>query len=95
MSPKYVNTADLADHFGIVNATVRAMMRSGEIPPGTYVRMGRVFRFDLKAIEEHLLTTATLAGDDEPSSSDDLPYQLNLDLDDEADAEENPYYEQP
>jgi hypothetical protein len=93
MSPKYVNTSDLADHFGIANATVLAMMRSGEIPAGTYVRMGRIFRFDLKAIEEHLLTTATLAGDDETSSSDELPYQLNLDLEDEADAEENPYYE--
>jgi len=93
MTPKYVNTSDLADHFGIAKSTVIAMMRSGEIPAGTYVRMGRVFRFDLEAIEKHLLTTVTLSGDDEGSSSDDLPYQLNLDLEDEADAEENLYYE--
>lgn len=85
MSTKYVNTAELATHFGIANATVIAMMRSGEIPSGTYVRLGRVFRFDLKAIEEHLLTNSDLSEDDGRSSKGgaeaestrlELPYEL-------------------
>jgi len=75
---KYVNTTDLAQHFGVAKATVLAMMRSGEIPEGTYLRIGRVFRFDLPAIEQHLLTRASVS--DEDGASSNAPVQLELPL---------------
>lgn len=60
--PKYVTTPELAAHFNIASSTVAAMVRTGEIPPGTYVRIGRVFRFDLDKVEQSLLdrTSKTL-----------------------------------
>jgi excisionase family DNA binding protein len=77
---KYVNTTEIANHFGVAKATVLAMVRSGEIPEGTYVRTGRVFRFNLTAIENHLLTTAPTAEEDgAPSHS---PEQLELPFED-------------
>ncbi len=77
---KYVNTTELAKHFGVAKATILSMMRSGEIPHGTYVRAGRVFRFNLEAVEEHLLTRATAPGEDGSSHDPrqlELPYELN------------------
>jgi hypothetical protein len=86
--PKYVNTTEIANHFGVAKATVLGMMRSGEIPEGTYVRIGRVFRFDLPAIEQHLLTRPSTADEDgAPSNAPvqlDLPYEL---IDDETENE--------
>jgi len=91
--PKYVNTTDLAQHFGVAKATVLSMMRSGEIPAGTYVRIGRVFRFDLPAIEQHLLTRPLVSEDDggpsNPPEQLELPYEL---IDDET---ENQNYGEP
>jgi excisionase family DNA binding protein len=85
---KYVNTTEMAKHFGVAKATILAMMRSGEIPEGTYVRIGRVFRFDLPAIERHLLTTAAVSEEDGASSNApaqlELPYEL---IDDETENE--------
>jgi excisionase family DNA binding protein len=84
MTTKYVNTAELAEYFGVANATVLAMMRSGEIPSGTYVRIGRVFRFDLRLIEEHLLTTSNESeghGRLPDGDAEAKPTQLEFDFD--------------
>jgi excisionase family DNA binding protein len=69
---KYVTTQDVANYFGIAESTVNAQVKSGDIPPGCYVRIGRVYRFDLEKIEQTLLdrTGKTEHGD-----------QLELDLD--------------
>ena len=92
MTTKYVSTSELAEHLGIAHTTVLAMLKSGEIPQGMYLRAGRVFRFDLKAIEEHLLTNATPPRDDESPSTKDVKHgQLELDL--YNNTEENPDYE--
>lgn len=56
MKPSYVTTAEVAQYFGVSNATILTMVRSNAIPAGTYMRLGKVFRFDLHAIEQHLLT---------------------------------------
>jgi excisionase family DNA binding protein len=89
MTTKYVSTSELAEHLGIAHTTVLAMLKSGEIPQGMYLRAGRVFRFDLKAIEEHLLTNATPPRDDEGSSTKGVTHgQLELDL--YNNTEENP-----
>jgi hypothetical protein len=66
------------------------MMKSGEIPVGTYMRLGRVFRFDLEKIEEVLLTRQANPVD-VASPSEELPYQLEMDLGEDDDNEENPY----
>lgn len=65
MTTKYVTTAELAAHFSVSSATIMAMMKSGEIPAGTYMRLGRVFRFDLEKIEQTLLTRGDVADESE------------------------------
>jgi hypothetical protein len=55
MSQRYVTTKELADHFGIAGSTVAARVKSGDIPVGCYVRIGRVYRFDLAKVEQVLL----------------------------------------
>ena len=52
---KYVTTAEAASHFNVSPATVSMMVKSGDIPTGTYLRLGRVFRFDLARVEAALL----------------------------------------
>lgn len=89
MSTKYVSTSELADHLGVAHTTVLAMLRSGEIPQGMYLRAGRVFRFDLKAVEEHLLTNATPPRDDEGSPEPGSRHHAQLELDLYNNIEEN------
>lgn len=52
---KYVATPEVAKHFGVAASTVATMVKSGQIPPGSYLRIGRVFRFDLEKVEQALL----------------------------------------
>jgi len=80
---KYVTTAELAAHFNVSNATIMAMLKSGEIPNGTYMRLGRVFRYDLEKIEKLLLTRGT------PVDDVEAPVQYEFDFGDN-DNEENP-----
>ena len=89
MSTKYVSTSELADHLGVAHTTVLAMLKSGEIPQGMYLRAGRVFRFDLKAVEEHLLTNATPPRDDEGSPEQGGHHHAQLELDLYNNIEEN------
>lgn len=79
MIPKYITTLALAKHFGVSTATIAAMMKSGAIPTTSYIRLGRIFRFDLAKVEQALLTrTAGLSDDTHPS--DPEPQQLSFDL---------------
>jgi hypothetical protein len=87
--PKYVNTNELANHFGVAKATVLSMMRSGEIPEGTYLRIGRVFRFDLPAIEQHLLTRASVSEEDGGPSNAPVQLERPYELIDEETENEN------
>lgn len=86
---KYVTTAALAAHFKVSPATIIAMVRAGDIPAGTYTRMGRVFRFDLNRVEAALLerekaptADAQLEFDFDPDS-DDEPEQFEMENDNE------------
>jgi hypothetical protein len=75
---KYSTTAETAAHFSVSNATIMAMMKTGEIPVGTYARFGRVFRYDIEKIEAHLLTVGVK--EDEPVSPaiDEDPVQSEI-----------------
>ena len=80
-SEKYVTTSALASHFGVSAATIITMVRSGDIPAGTYTRMGRVFRFDLGRVEAALLAREQPLGADaqmefdlEPTTGDELEH---------------------
>lgn len=75
MTTKYVTTGELAAHFKVSNATIMAMLKSGEIPAGTYARMGRVFRFDLEKIEHALLTAPVHV--EEPEAPAQLEFDFN------------------
>jgi excisionase family DNA binding protein len=50
----YATTAEVAKHFRVAVATVANMVHSGEIPSEAYIRIGRIYRFDLQKIEDHL-----------------------------------------
>lgn len=80
-SDKYVTTAALAAHFGVSPATIITMVRAGDIPAGTYTRMGRVFRFDLARVEAALLereksqpADAQMEFDFNPDSTDEVEH---------------------
>lgn len=81
MTSKYVTTGELAEHFNVSSATIMAMMKSGEIPPGTYMRLGRVFRYDLERIEQALLTRGDTA---ENSEGPTPPVQYEFDFEDDT-----------
>lgn len=83
--PKYVRTSELAEHFDVSASTIMSMMKTGEIPANAYVRMGRVFRFNLKLVEEALLSTA-----DKPVEDD---VQLSLDFENDINDNDNSYGE--
>jgi len=70
--PKYISTAAMANLLGVAPSTIATMVASGEIPLGTYIKAGRVFRFDPVKVEQALLTNTAGSGDDG---------QLHLDLD--------------
>jgi len=84
---KYVTTGDLAAHFSVSNATIMAMLKSGEIPAGTYMRLGRVFRYDLGKIEQALLTRGG-AVDDGETPATAPPAQYEFDFGDDENNEE-------
>lgn len=73
---KYVTTADVAAHFNVSPATISMMVKQGDIPAGTYTRMGRVFRFDLARVEAALLEASGSAAHD--------AVQLHFDFDQEV-----------
>lgn len=77
MTTKYVTTAELAAHFSVSSATIMAMMKSGEIPNGTFMRLGRVFRFDLERIEQTLLTRVGTVTDGEAPTTD-VQYEFDF-----------------
>jgi predicted DNA-binding transcriptional regulator AlpA len=55
---KYVSATELADYFGVSKALIFARVTAGDIPKSAYLRMGRIFRFDLAAVEAALRSTA-------------------------------------
>jgi predicted DNA-binding transcriptional regulator AlpA len=93
MTTKYVTTAELAAHFSVSSATIMAMMKSGEIPNGTYMRLGRVFRFDLEKIEQTLLTRGDIADDSEaPAPAVQYEFDFNDNTTDTAEEDGIEYY---
>jgi excisionase family DNA binding protein len=56
----YVSTADVAARFNVSSSTIMSMIRTGELPVGSYLRIGRVYRFDLERIESELLKRAAV-----------------------------------
>jgi hypothetical protein len=85
---KYATTAELAAHFSVSNATIMAMLKSGEIPAGTYMRLGRVFRYDLGKIEHALLTRGGAVDDVETPVPASQPVQYEFDFGDDENNEE-------
>lgn len=77
MTPKYVTTAEIAAHFSVSSATIMAMMKAGEIPNDTYMRLGRVFRFDLARVEQFLLTRRD-AADESEVPAPDVQYEFDF-----------------
>jgi len=79
-TPKYVTTAEAASHFNVSPATISMMVKSGDIPTGTYLRLGRVFRFDLARVEAALLDKMVHVSHD----ARQLEFDFDQDVADEA-----------
>lgn len=80
MTTKYVDATVVAEYFGVSRASVFNRVTAGTIPPGAYLRIGRVFRFDLDAVEKALR---------QASAQVPAPVQLELDFDTEEELENN------
>lgn len=47
----YSTIEDLARHYRVSISTIRAWMRTGVIPPQSYLKAGRTFRFLLSEVD--------------------------------------------
>ena len=59
----YMAIAALAKHFSVSISTVRNWVRSGQIPPDTYVKVSTTYRFNVAKVEEALLASTTRDAD--------------------------------
>jgi len=61
MAQPFVEIGDVASHFKVSVSTVRAWVRQGQIPPNTYVKLGKTFRFQLDAVADALLNGSAVS----------------------------------
>jgi excisionase family DNA binding protein len=68
MTKKYVSLSEAAETFGVSHSTIRNWLRDGLIPNNTYIKVGKVYRFELARLEAALLDRKKegTAQDDEP-----------------------------
>jgi len=52
---QFSTTEDVAKHFQVSIATVRAWVRKGDIPENTYAHFGNTYRFKLSAVVDAIL----------------------------------------
>lgn len=65
----YVPIEDVAKYFAVSISTVRAWLRQGHIPKGTYIKLGNTYRFNLTAIVERLTNAVALESADATNTS--------------------------
>ncbi len=80
----YVDTAVVAKFFSVTEPTVRRWVRTGQLPPSTYISVGGVYRFSIQRIID-ALTPKTVEGEPpvvtaEAIKTTDTPVQLELDF---------------
>lgn len=71
---KYMGANEMASYLGVARSTIISMVESGRIPKGTYLRLGKMYRFDFEAVEKHLLNNP------EPGEEVAVGTQLDLDI---------------
>jgi excisionase family DNA binding protein len=52
---QYVPIENVAKHFSVSISTIRAWIRQGKIPKGTFMKLGTTYRFKLSAVESALV----------------------------------------
>lgn len=80
----YVDTGVVAKFFSVTEPTVRRWVRTGQLPPSTYISVGGVYRFSIQRIID-ALTPKTVEGEPpiitaEAMKATDTPVQLELDF---------------
>ena len=55
MTKKYVSLSEAAETFGVSHSTIRNWLRDGVIPDDAYIKVGKVYRFELTRLEVALL----------------------------------------
>lgn len=78
MSSGYVTKKELADHFLVAPTTVEGWVKKGLFPPGTFIKVGRTYRFKLQEVEAHFQSEALKLAEPEPEEG--APVQLELPL---------------
>ena len=79
---QFVTTEDVAKHFQVSIATVRAWVRKGDIPEDTYAHFGNTYRFKLSSVVESLLKNKSHADDAQQVDSlvEDLSWDAGEDV---------------
>ena len=75
----FVTIEAVAKYFGVSTSTVRMWMRTNMVPKGSYVKLGRTYRFNLPVLVERLMHAQQDEVIAPPPES--APEQLELDLD--------------
>ena len=79
----FVPIGDVAEHFCVSVSTIRAWLRSGRIPEGTYIKLGTTYRFKVSAVTDALMQADV---PDEPEEDQDDP-QMEMDFGEGEEAE--------
>lgn len=58
----YLTTEELAEHLSVSPAKVKEMMDTGAIPPDTYFKHKRTYRFHVRRVENFLLGCEDMPG---------------------------------
>lgn len=88
MNEPFVTVEDLAKHFTVSISTIRAWVRQGLIPKDTYIKVGATYRFCLPKVIDALISAPKDEPEEvkpEPVLVEDVPVQLELDLNPDKD----------
>lgn len=84
---QYVQIEDVANYFAVSVSTIRAWLRQGYIPEGSYLKIGNTYRFKVKDVEQYLIKAKDSRVQEETVEvvKADSPKQLELDFNSDED----------
>lgn len=71
---------EVAKTFKVSVSTIRAWMRQGLLPEGSYLKIAKTYRFDMDKLQAHYLQQAPTPKTSEAKTELKVPVQLELDL---------------
>lgn len=71
---------EVAKTFKVSVSTIRAWMRQGLLPEGSYLKIAKTYRFDMDKLQAHYLQQVPTPKTSEAKTEPKVPVQLELDL---------------